>query len=127
MNYLTGLEWSTGIFGLSIGLLIGCVATWWSLREKVVAADDPFVPLSELPALEEQRGTRVHIETDAPAIPHCNPLIERMYERWIEAFYAGNHINTRRAEIRMISSGITPPTDIDSAERALATLKGDTL
>ncbi len=113
MNYLTGLEWSTGIFGLSIGLLIGCVATWFSMRSNVVIGDgEPEVES----AFEEA------VYGDVPIVPPCNPLHARMFERWLEADAVGDRVGKNRQEGRMLRWGFEPPVSRADAESKLSTL-----
>jgi len=119
MNYLTGLEWSTGIFGLSIGLLIGCVATWFSLRPQCSEPGETAIPELHEPDLA--------IYGDVPVVPPCNPLHVRMFERWIEADAMGDRQNRLRQEVRMLRASVEPPINREEAEARLAELKGETL
>lgn len=123
MHYLTGLEWSAGLFGLSIGVLIGCVATWFEMRPLPGPVVDEIAAmgLNELPAMEAQ------IYGDVPVIPPCNPLHVRMYERWLEADAAGDRFVKNRQEGRMLRAGFEPPASRDEAEAQLTTLKGSSL
>lgn len=114
MNYLTGLEWSTGIFGLSIGLLIGCVATWFSLRPQCSEPGKTAIPELHEPDLA--------IYGDVPVVPPCNPLHARMFERWLEADAVGDRIAKNRQEGRMLRWGFEPPASRADAESKLSTL-----
>ena len=128
MEHLTGLQWSAGLFGLAVGIVIGAVSTWFAMRtpspvtdDEIHAAFDELVPgdVPAIPAPLEQ-----HAVLHAPA---TNPLLTRMYERWLDALTAGDRIAMRRQEIRMLANGIDPPTSRGDAEGYLAAVKGDLL
>jgi len=59
---------------------------------------------------------------DVPAIPYCNPLHVRMFERWLEADGAGDRITKNRQEGRMLRWGFEPPVSRADAESKLSTL-----
>ena len=124
MEHLTGLEWATGLFGLAIGILSGCVATWFAMRPVTDAEiHDALTDLSNL--------GRDEVVGDVPATPEpierCgNPLVIRMYERWLDADARGDAIAVRRQEIRMLSNGVDTPWSRADAETRLARLKGET-
>lgn len=126
MEHLTGLDWSAGLFGLAVGIIIGAVLVW-AMRERERRADDStrevladlsqFVrdaPLGDVPATPE------------PLERYGNPLVIRMYERWLEADGRGDQIAVRRQEIRMLTNGIDTPWSRADAETRLARLKGET-
>lgn len=145
MNYLTGLEWSAGLFGLSIGIVIGCVATWFSLRPKAnysmpgesalikwatdTHGESPFLnwAMKSPPDVVEIPETELVIYGDVPAIPPGNPLHARMFERWLEAEGMGDRFMQNRQEGRMLLAGIEPPTSREEAESQLTKLKGASL
>ena len=123
MAYLPGLEWSAGLFGLSIGVLIGCVMTWFALRQKrneLMSGEAALMDWAMSAHAEQIYG-------DVPVIPPCNPLHVRMYERWLEADAAGDRFVKNRQEGRMLRAGFEPPASRDEAEAQLNTLKGSSL
>lgn len=127
MEHLTGLQWSAGLFGLAIGIVVGAVSTWFAMRPPRAVSDaeiqDALTDLSQF-----ARGEAVG---DVPATPEplerCgNPLVIRMYERWLDADARGDSIAVRRQEIRMLSNGVETPWSRADAETRLARLKGET-
>lgn len=119
MNYLTGLEWSAGLFGLSIGVLIGAVCTWKGIQDNLPQAKPcADMSLNELPTMD------LTVYGDVPAVPPCNPLHARMFERWLEAEGMGDRFIQNRQEGRMLLAGIEPPVSRDEAESRLAMMKG---
>lgn len=115
MDYLTGLEWSTGCFGLAIGILIGAVCTWLVMPKPDLVVTNS--PLSEPP-----------IDAWAAAAapePACNPIAVRMLERWIDASYKTDNAARLRQESHLYQAGITPPTDIATAQTLIAYYKGN--
>lgn len=128
MEHLTGLQWSAGLFGLAVGIIAGAVVTWFGMRtprpvsdDEIHAAFDELVPVGDVPAVPEPLARAV---LHAPA---TNPLLTRMYERWLDAEASGDRIAMRRQEIRMLANGIDPPTSRGDAQGYLAALKGDSL
>ena len=121
MEHLTGLQWSAGLFGLAIGIVVGAISTWFAMRPPRAVSDaeiqDAFndvLPLGDVPAIPE------------PLERHGNPLVIRMYERWLDADARGDAIAVRRQEIRMLSNGVETPWSRADAETRLARLKGET-
>lgn len=118
MNYLTGLEWSTGCFGLALGILIGAVCTWLAMpKPKIVTGQSPALA-TETPVDEWARAV-------APPDPPRNPIIVRMLERWIDAAYKTDNAARLRQESRLYQAGVTPPTNIAEAQNLIAHFKGN--
>ncbi len=125
MEHLTGLDWSAGLFGLAIGMVIGAVLVW-CMRERERRADEATREvLTDLAQFAHDE-----VVGDVPAVPEplerCgNPLVIRMYERWLDADARGDAIAVRRQEIRMLSNGVDTPWSRADAETRLARLKGE--
>ena len=120
MEHLTGLQWSAGLFGLAIGIVVGAISTWFAMRPPRAVSDaeiqDAFndvLPLGDVPAIPE------------PLERHGNPLVIRMYERWLDADARDDKVAVRRQEIRMLTNGIDPPWSRADAETRLVRLKGE--
>jgi len=134
MEHLTGLQWSAGLFGLAIGMVIGAVLAW-AMREHERRADgDPKLTADDFPPLVPGPSAGITLTDaplgDIPAVPeplerHGNPLVIRMYERWLDADARGDAIAVRRQEIRMLSNGVDTPWSRADAETRLARLKGE--
>lgn len=130
MQHLTGLDWSAGLFGLALGIIIGATLVALMRERKKLQADaqDILVDVEQFlrdPG-DEPYGDVPAVPVEARREPHGNLLLTRMYERWLAAFHSSDPVSQRRQEIRMLNAGITPPADFAQAERELAILKGDT-
>ena len=133
MEHLTGLEWSAGLFGFAIGMIVGTIMTWLAMRDQMNVGDDPLIPVDDFPKMQPQlAATQVTIayeapHGDVPAIPvaHGNLILMRIYQRWLDAQARGDRFAMNRQEGRMLCSDIEPPTSREEAERELAKLKGE--
>lgn len=132
MEHLTGLDWSAGLFGLALGMVIGAVLVW-CMRERRTDGD-PLITADDFPPLVPGPSAGITLTDaplgDIPAVPEplerCgNPLVIRMYERWLDADARGDAIAVRRQEIRMLSNGVDTPWSRADAETRLARLKGE--
>lgn len=135
MEHLTGLEWSAGLFGFAIGMIVGTIMTWLAMRGQMNVGDDPLISVDDSPKMQPQlSATQVTIayeapHGDVPAIPvaHGNLILMRIYQRWLDAQARGDRFAMNRQEGRMLCSDIEPPTSREEAERELAKLKGEAL
>lgn len=134
MEHLTGLQWSAGLFGLAIGMVIGAVLVWFMREHERRADGDPKLTADDFPPLVPGPSAGITLTDaplgDIPAVPEPlerrgNPLVIRMYERWLEADGRGDQIAVRRQEIRMLSNGVDTPWSRADAETRLARLKGE--
>ena len=132
MEHLTGLDWSAGFFGLAVGIVMGAVLVW-AMRPHD-AGGDPVLTADDFPPLVPGPSASITLTDaplgDIPAVPeplerHGNPLVVRMYERWLDADARGDAIAVRRQEIRMLSNGVDTPWSRADAETRLARLKGE--
>lgn len=125
MEHLTGLEWSTGLFGLAIGIVAGAVSTWFAMRDQRCVSDaEIHVALSDLVTMNDAPIVQRPVVLDAPTI---NPLVVRMFERWLAAEADGDRVAMHRQAIRMLNTDIDPPASRADAKARLAAMKGDPL
>lgn len=73
------------------------------------------------------------IESDAEPVTEpgainrrgADPIMRRVYERWLDAYLAGDRATRLRHESRMLHSGFEPPADEAECKAMIETLKGD--
>lgn len=119
MEHLIGLEWSTGLFGLSIGILIGCVATWHSLCATIAA--DLRVNVDDL------QETQVSLVSESPVHePAPNPFDAigiRILHRLANAYDSEDVAAQYRHMARLTTQKIKPPADAESCRELAAAME----